>query len=65
MSTNRDIHQPMKLKNKQPFYRGNRNLLNESQAKQCKIFEKDFEVEDDPESTLDLDHYHFSGKIPG
>ena len=58
----RDIH---KQKNKHPFNRGNRNLLNKRQAKRCWICENDFDVEDDPESTIDLDHCHFSGKFLG
>ena len=58
----RDIH---KQKHKHTFYRGNRILLNKSQAKQCWICENDFDVEDDPESTIGLDHRHFSGKLLG
>ena len=58
----RDIH---KQKNKQPFYRDNRNLLNKSQSKKCWICENDFNVKDGPESTIDLDHCHFSGKFLG
>ena len=55
----------LKQKNKHPFYRGNRNLLHKSQVKQCWTGEKEFDVEDDPESRTDLDHCHFSGKILG
>ena len=54
----RDIH---KQKSKYHFHRGNGNLLNKSRAKQCWICGNDFDVEDDPESTIDSDHYHFSG----
>ena len=52
-----------KQKNKHPFYRVNRNLLNKNQATQCWICENDFDVEDDPESTIYLDHCHFSGNF--
>ena len=49
-------------KRRYPFYKGDRNVLREDDAKSCWICQTDFTPEDDKK---DLDHCHYSGKFLG
>ena len=58
----RDIH---KQKKKYPFFKGDRQSLDKSQATQCWICEKPFWEVENPENSIDLDQCHYSGKFLG
>ena len=55
----------MNAKKQFPFFNGNCRNLDKNSATHCWICEEPFDIELDPEESIDLDHCHFSSQFLG